>query len=261
MGDWLLGLPLVWIGVAAFAGTYLTAAIVYLAITRLAADETRLAAFRSVSPGMLPPLGIIFGLLVGFTAAQVWSDYDRAKLAVANEASGLRAVVLLAAVFPEAQAAELRSLVSRHIDQAIKTEWPAMSEHHATLAMPPAMLTEALKATLELKPADDGQRLAQSEILASIEKTLEARRQRIVISGSAVSAVKWAGLLLQALITLLAIAMVHSGNRGSAGLALWLFATGIALSIFMIAAYNRPFGGVVAIDPTLLEHVQSTVPR
>lgn len=261
MGNWLFGLPLFWMGVAVFALTYLIAALVYLTITRLATNEARLTAFRSVSPGMLPPLGIIFGLLVGFTAAQVWSDYDRAKLAVTNEASGLRAVLLLSAVFPPDQAARLQSLVSGHIDAAIKTEWPAMAEHQATLAMPPAMLKDALQAALALKPQDDGQRAAQTQILVSLEETLEARRQRIVLSGSSVSGVKWAGLLLQGLITLLAIAMVHSGNRGSAGLALWLFATGIALSIFMIAAYNRPFGGVVAIDPTLLEHVQSTVPR
>jgi hypothetical protein len=44
-------------------------------------------AFKALSPGMLPPLGIIFGLLVGFVAVQVWNDFDRAKLAVAAEAA------------------------------------------------------------------------------------------------------------------------------------------------------------------------------
>jgi hypothetical protein len=39
---------------------------------------------------MLPPLGIIFGLFVGFTAAQVWSDNDRAGTAVSREAGALR---------------------------------------------------------------------------------------------------------------------------------------------------------------------------
>ena len=57
----------------------------------------RARAFKTISPGMLPPLGIIFGLLVGFIAAQVWSDFDRANAAVDNEAMALRAVVLLAA--------------------------------------------------------------------------------------------------------------------------------------------------------------------
>ena len=49
---------------------------------------------------MLPPLGIIFGLFVAFTAAQVWTDNDRANVAVDREASALRAVVVLAAAFP-----------------------------------------------------------------------------------------------------------------------------------------------------------------
>jgi uncharacterized protein YqgC (DUF456 family) len=30
---------------------------------------------------MLPPLGIIFGLFVAFTAAQVWNDNERANTA------------------------------------------------------------------------------------------------------------------------------------------------------------------------------------
>jgi hypothetical protein len=36
---------------------------------------------------MLPPLGILFALLVGFIAVEVWNNYDKAKLAVATEAS------------------------------------------------------------------------------------------------------------------------------------------------------------------------------
>ena len=262
MSGWLLELPLLWMGVVVFAATYVVAGIIYWLVTRLAAaNESRAVAFKSVSPGMLPPLGIIFGLLVGFTAAQVWADFDRAKLAVANEASGLRSVLLLSATFPAEQASHLQSLIERHAQYAMNEEWPAMAEHRATLAMPPAMLREALQATLDLKPTSDGQRAAQTEILASLEKTLEARRQRIVLSGSSVGGIKWAGLLLQALITLIVVAMVHSGNRETCAIALGLFATGIALSIFMVAAYSQPFTGDVAISPVLLEHVLKTVPH
>ena len=261
MGHWLLELPLFWMGVVIFAATYLAAGMVYWVITGLSANETRAVAFRSLSAGMLPALGIIYGLLVGFTAAQVWADYDRAKLAVAHEASGLRAVLLLTEIFPPEQGSHLRSLVERHARHAQNEEWPAMAEHRATLAMAPTMLREALQATLALKPTDDGQRVAQIEILTSLEKTLEARRQRIVLSGSTVSGIKWAGLLLQALITLIAIAMVHAGNRGTCAMALGLFATGIALSVFMVAAYSQPFTGDVAIKPELLGHVLKTIPH
>ena len=92
-------------------------------------------------------------------------------------------------------------------------------------------------------------------MLRALETALDARRQRIVISESAVGAVKWAGILLMGLCTLVAIAMVHSDNRLACAIALTLFATGIALSLLLIAAYSRPFTGEISIRPGLLKQV------
>jgi hypothetical protein len=183
-------------------------------VTRLAVDD-RARAFKALSPGMLPPLGIIFGLLVGFTAAQVWSDFEKAKVAVATEASALRSVVLLSQMFPNEQGARLRVLIGEHVDIAVNQEWPEMAGQRASLTAIPVKLVEALNTTLSLTPADDGQKLAQQEIMRSIETALDARRQRIIISQSTVGPIKWAGLLLQALCTLIAISLVHSDNRAT----------------------------------------------
>src|SRR6476646_1524340 len=127
MGDWLLNLSLPWMAFVVFAATYIVAACVYLVVVRLAVGD-RARAFKAFSPAMLPPLGIIFGLLVGFVAVQVWNDFDRAKAAVVNEASALRSIVLLAANLPPEEEKELRGLVSRHIGKCVNEEWPAMSE-------------------------------------------------------------------------------------------------------------------------------------
>src|SRR6476620_12526104 len=108
MSHWLLNLPVVWMAVVIFAGAYLLAALIDWTVMRLGVGE-RANAFKALSPGMLPPLGIIFGLLVGFIAAQVWSDFERAKVAVGTEATALRSVVLLAEVFPEEQQARFRT--------------------------------------------------------------------------------------------------------------------------------------------------------
>ena len=58
--------------------------------------------------------------------------------------------------------------------------------------------------------------------------------------------------ILQGLCTLIAIAMVHSDNRLACAIALTLFATGIALSLLLIAAYSRPFTGEISVGPDLL---------
>lgn len=54
---------------------------------------------------------------------------------------------------------------------------------------------------------------------------------------------------------MVAIAMVHSDNRTATGIALGLFATGVAVSILLIAARNRPFTGDLSVQPDILLQV------
>jgi Protein of unknown function (DUF4239) len=131
-----------------------------------------------------------------------------------------------------------------------------MARQQATLATLRAnALIELLQDTLTLKPADESQRLAQSEVIKALQTAADARRQRIVVSQSTVGRVKWAGILLMGLCTLVAIAMVHSDNRLTCAIAMTLFAIGIALSLLLIAAYSRPFTGEISVRPDLLKQV------
>ena len=78
MSDWVHSLPVVWMAVLVFGATYVVAGLIHWLVLALAVGE-RGRAFRSISAGLLPPLGIIFGLLVAFLTAQVWSDMERAN--------------------------------------------------------------------------------------------------------------------------------------------------------------------------------------
>ena len=51
MSDWLLSLPVIWMAVVIFGGTYLFAAVLYAVIRALASGERGLA-FKEISPGM-----------------------------------------------------------------------------------------------------------------------------------------------------------------------------------------------------------------
>ena len=109
--------------------------------------------------------------------------------------------------------------------------------------------------SLGLTPRSDGQVAAQREIVTAVQNALDARRQRIIVSQSGVNWVKWTGLLLQAICTLIAIAMVHSDNRTSAAVAMGLFATGVAVSVVLIASHHRPFTGEISVRPDVLLQV------
>jgi hypothetical protein len=254
MNEWLHNLPILWMALVVFGFTYLVAAAIHLIVSLLAVGE-RARSFKAVSAGMLSPLGVVFGLFVVFTAAQVWGDTDRANTAVNREASALRSVVNLASSFPGEPEARVRTLVRSYIEEAAMREWPMMAQGTATLRLAPAPLVEVLQLDLSLAPATVGQQLAQHEMATAVENALDARRQRIIVSRSEVDAAKWACLFVQAVCVLLAIALVHSDDRLASALALGMFASGVATCVLLIAAHDRPFTGAISVSPSPLLQV------
>jgi hypothetical protein len=248
MSDWLHNLPMSWMALLVFGFTYLATAAIY-AVTAVFAAGERARSFTAISPGLLPPLGILFGLFVAFTAAQVWTDNEKAEKEIDREASALRNVVILVTAFPRESEAQLRELIRRYIADAVTREWPMMAQRTADLRAIPSALAQALQATLALSPSSEGQKTAQREIVAAIETALDARRQRIIISQSQVNLLKWACLVLQAVCALIAIAMVHINNRLACIIAMGIFATGVAASLLLILAHDGPFTGDISIAP------------
>ena len=254
MNNWILNLPVLWIGALILAGTYLATAGIYLLVTKLAVGD-RAVAFKSISPGMLPPIATIFALLVGFLAAQDWNQRERASAAVNREASSLRAVVLLAAAFPGEPESRLRQLVHDYIQDAVAREWPAMARQDVTLTIAPPTLTQALRLALSLTPQKDGQIAAQREMVASLGSALDARRQRIILSGSSLDWVKWTVLYVLAGLTLITIAMVHSGNPTANRIILGIFGTGVGVAVLLIVSHSRAFTGEMGVTPSVLLQV------
>jgi len=117
-----------------FDCAYLSAALIYAVIVEF--PTSALVRARAFSASMLSPMGTLFALFVVFTAAQVWNDNDRANAAVAQEASALRAAMILAASFPGESQVRLETLVHNQIEEAVNQEWPMMARQAATCAIP-----------------------------------------------------------------------------------------------------------------------------
>jgi len=255
MSDWLFDLPLGCMALLVFGVTYFVAASIYAVVVALAGGE-RASVFKAVSPGMLPPLGILFALFVAFTASEVWGNIERAITAVDREASAAKSVLVLAASFPGEPEARLRGLIHRYIEKAVIEEWPSMAYQDAELSLTPPSLAEALATILALTPRSPGQEIAQRALADAISNVFDARRQRILVSHSRVNLLKWACLLVQAISVLTAIAMVHIDNRRTVAIAMGLLTSGVAASFLLIIAHDRPFTGELAISPTPLVQVE-----
>lgn len=255
MSDWLHNLPVPWMALVIFGFTYLVAAATYAVVAALKGWLGK--SYKAVSVGILPALGIIFGLFVAFTAAQVWADNDRAGAAISREASALRSVQVFAASFPGESEQAVDNLIRDYVQEAAGVEWPMMAYQRATLNTRQHALTKALHLVLSLPATSPGQQTAQHAITSAIETALDARRQRIIVSRAEVNFVKWVCLYLQAASVMLALAIIHTDDRGASAITLGLFASGVAASVLLIAAHDRPFIGQLSLTPAPLLQVIS----
>src|SRR6516165_11722586 len=193
MDDWFHELPVASMALLVFGLTYLLALAIHAGVGWLARRGLS-KSFKAVSPGMLSPLGVLFGLFVAFTAAQVWRDNDRATEAVSHEASSLRTALVFAASFPGEGEAKLHDLIKTYAHATATVEWPMMAHRTASFNVTPRPIQEALQLVLSPTAVNSGQQAAQHEITTALEAALDARRQRIIVSRAEVNAVKWSCL-------------------------------------------------------------------
>ncbi|SAK52271.1 hypothetical protein AWB76_01685 [Caballeronia temeraria] len=257
--NWLHNLPLWQMTLVVFGATGFIGALVHYVTGRLAASAHR-RSFATLSPGLLSPIGVIFGLLIAFTAAQVWNDTARANDAVDAEAGALRSVIVLSAIFPADAQMQLRKLVRDYIEYTVDTEWPMMAQGAVTLKISPPTLNRALQYTLALPANTAGQQTAQRQVAEFLERALEARRERILVSRSEVSGIKWLCLSFLAFCLVFSIALVHGENRLACAVAIGLFCASLATTMLLILSHDRPFSGEIAVKPEPLLQVVPVYP-
>lgn len=102
-----------------------------------------------------------------------------------------------------------------------------MGRRSATLSLAPAPLADALRLALTIAPKDDGQTAAQRAMIEA----------------------------LQAALTLLTIALIHSDNLVTCRIILTIFATSVGMAVVLIAAHSRPFTGELSVSPAVLLQV------
>jgi len=210
-------------------------------VVRLRLGVWRAESFEGVSPVTLTPLSVLAGFLVGFLALHVWGEWDKAKSYVGEEATALREAVVLARVIDPALGQAMKADVRAHVAR-MPDEWRDMAEHRLTLGAPPPELTRAIGRLTAQPVAGPAQQIAVERCLDAIDRALEARRYRILLSEhGGVGAANWAALLVLTACLQLSIAGVHTANRGAQVVALSIFTVAVATCFAVLAAYDHPY--------------------
>ena len=196
---------------------------------------------------MLGVLAVLTALLVTFLANNVWTDVTEANHVVRDEARALQQAINIAESLPRIEA-PLRALIHRYVVELVEREWDAMARDEIDDATP-SLLRDAERFVLAIVPENDNERLVHGRLARHLEAASEARFKRLEISHRKVAPLRWAGVLVAIVLTLITIAVVHVRNPRAQVILLGFYATSIGAILLQILAYDRPFVGAIIVGP------------
>jgi hypothetical protein len=247
---WLESQSTKMISLIVFGLIYLAAASPFFPWSTLSRVLVR-EELRTVTPGVLSPLGAVLGILIAFLAARVWANVDRAEEYVTQEISALRQAALLVKSLPPDVRDRFQAGIKEHLKFIVFDEWPAMSEERATLGSKPAPLEDAMNGLLSFSPSRSNEQLGRTRAPISAEEALKYRRYRVWLSQAKIEPIQWIVICLVAALIMVIIAAIHVENRWAMVTSLFAFSSAIAICLVLLLDYDHPFGrGDFAIMPT-----------
>jgi hypothetical protein len=171
----------------------------------------------------------------------------------------MRETALLAGALPTQTGDLVRAGLQQHLHYVETQDRPEMLAGTASVRQPPPALSETLAAMLAFDATSSGQRVAQERAVVAIERALEARRGRILLSNAVIAPAQWLVIFALDGLILTTIGLVHLERRPAAAAGMFLFSTGIACPLTLLMIHDRPLspGGFV-VQPAALRQPIST---
>jgi Protein of unknown function (DUF4239) len=202
-------------------------------------------------------LGTTYAVILGFMLYAVWTSFQDANVNAETEANCLVSVYRVANGLPAEQRDEVHQLARQYADIVIMQEWPTM--HGGEFGLAGHQTIEQLwSAVLQTKPDSFAQQTAMNLALTEIDSMTEHRRLRQLQSQSKLPAILWIVLIVGGIITMLSSCMFGIDNFVLHAMQVVSLTLLLSLILIAIADIDRPFQGVVHVNPTGFERARQT---
>jgi hypothetical protein len=194
-------------------------------------------------------IGVVYAVLLGFTAIIVWEQYDKAKAVVEQEANELADLHRDAQTFPDEVRRELETRLRTYARLVVEKEWPAMVERKSS--------PEAWEAYNQLwrtyhlfQPENEHEKIWYAQSLTRMNQLGDQRRLRLLSSRSeGVPGVMWVVLLGAGAVTVSFSFLFGTRNATAQVLMTAGLAMTIGLVLLSILAMQHPFAGITRVEP------------
>lgn len=258
MQDWFtawLALPVPVVFATLFAFYLATAALMVWASFR-SPMRARVQSFQGVVAPFFGSVAIIFGLLVAFLSNDIWDRNKQAERVIRTESDTLIALHSLG-LASGADTKALRAAIRAYASAVVEDEWPRLQEQERSAKADTALNSLLREVAL---PAASKDPSIQRTMLDMVLRVRSAHEDRLELSQDRTAVTKWAAVLLLALITQMAIAVVHLDRPRPQAAALFIFTLAAVSLLGMLAIHEAPFEPPVFVPPGPILEVLRQVP-
>jgi hypothetical protein len=197
----------------------------------------------------------LVGLLIGFSFSMAISRYDQRKNYEEEEANAIGTEYVRADLLPAANAAAVRQLLTKYLNQRIQSYTTRDRSRLATIDAETARLQNEMwsevKAAATAQPTPVAAVVVEgmNDVLNRQGYTQAAWWNRIPIAA-------WA---LMMLISVFSSFLIGYSSHEFKGLMFWVVPLAVAVSFMLIADIDSPRGGLILVEPQNLESLAHSI--
>ncbi len=193
-------------------------------------------------------IGTTYAVILAFTLAGVWAMFQQAQANEEQEANALVNVFRIASQLQDPNAKAIEELCVRYADNAVDREWPAMEKEQ----MPPEggeMINQFWRLAGQAQAHAQPDAIAAYQLMEELRGLTQYRRIRVMQSRESLPGIIWAVLLAGGIITVVSACFFGVPNFRFHLLQVLVLSFLISLVLVAIADIDRPYQGMVRVEP------------
>ena len=185
-------------------------------------------------------LTVLFALLLGFLAADIWAQQSQAADAAFKEEIALKRLYLLND--PKLDGAnEARAMLAKYQTAVAKREW---GNHFNRLPDPEAASAlDSLRLHSVSLSRNNAPAFVISEWVRSVNELEEARYRRLLIGADVTDSSQWWVILVLTFFVFAAVAACHMDRPPAGRLTMTLFMIAVVIILWQLARHTNPYNG------------------
>lgn len=204
-------------------------------------------------------VGTMYAIVAGLLVFGVYSTFDDASKAAADEASNLVLMYHNAAAFPQPQRDQAQQAITSYTKSVVEDDWAALADGKGS-----PKTDQALERLYNVwAPMEPGSQWSDqySASVDELNTVLTLRNERIDDSEAALNPIYWVMLFVGAFLTILHLVMLRMENRTMHLIAVGVTAAMLGMVLFLLIEVNEPFRGQISLSSNNFQTALATMTK